>query len=1373
MGGDEDAGKASNVGRFIAPISSQRPSRATIRAVETGTEIMTDLDNHADTCVVSPNTALITTDYETPVRISGYADNVGRTTCRTVTGVIAYEDHQGTTWYLHLHQALEIPGVTHNLLSPMQLRERGLRVNDEPKHLVPNPTEYHHAIAIQRDDEHAELIIPLMLRGVTHCFPTRKPTQQEYDTSDPGYHIDMTHQDVEWDPQTTDYGKSEESMLDVYGRIRKRPKKPDFDRIIAAVARQERDTVPEDDLGLALVANRNVSAIKTQDKRKGVDAPTLSQRWGISIEAAKRTIQSTTQNAIRYFSGERLSRRFRTNDRKLRYRRLSATVFSDTLKAVRKSWFRVNRYAQVFCTNFGWTRAYPMRSKSDAHKGMTQMFQDVGVPHTIVVDNAKEQILGDFKSKASAHGARIKSTEPYSPWQQAAEGVIKEIKRSSLRKQVKMKSPYALWDHSIELEALIRSHTAHGYEELDGQVPETIMTGQTADISPYVEHEWYEWVKAIDPTVSYPNDKEILGRWLGPARDVGPAMCSKILKSNGQILYTSSYRALTTDEWRNPEEAKARQLYDTVIGQKLGEPTTESKIKSIDPDAITPTYDYVEPESSTPDIDDATPEYHDQYIGAEVALPFQGTITTGKVKRRTRTETGDLFGKSHENPILDTRSYEVEFPDGNVSSYTANVIAMNMLAQCDEEGNHLATLDGIIGHDTDGTEILHKDRYIVRGNNRHLRKTTRGWKLHVKWKDGSTSKERLADMKESYPVQVAEYATANGIDSMPAFAWWVPYVLKKRDRIIAAVTNRYVKRTHKFGFEIPKTVERAYEIDKENGNTFWTDAIEKEMKNVRVAFNIVNKEDIPKGYQYIDCHMIFDVKMEANFRRKARLVAGGHQTDQPNVPTYASVVSRETVRIALTYAALNDLEVKGSDIRNAFLAAPCEEKVYTILGPEFGPDQGKYALITRALYGLKSAGSSFNRHLADCMHHMGYKPCKADPDLWIKAEKRPDDGVWYYSYVLFYVDDCLAIRHDATEVLKELDKYFPMKEGSIGDPDIYLGAKLRKVRLDNGVTCWALSSAKYVQEAVTTTEKYIREHLGIDKFPKTGSGPWPTNYVSETDESSELETKRASYYQSLVGILHWMVELGRVDIITETSVLASHMAMPREGHLDAALHVFGYLQRKTNARMVFDPTYPDIDQDQFPRHDWERFYGDVKEAIPIDCPKPLGKSVDLRMMVDADWAGDKARRRSRTGFFIFLNSAPIAWRSKRQATVETSVFGAEFVALKQGIEALRGLRYKLRMMGIPISGPSYVYGDNMSVIKNSSKPESTLNKKSNQICYHAVREAVAMGECLITHIPTGDNLGDLATKLIPGGIKRSRLVDMVLYDIESPSTVDT
>ena len=144
-----------------------------------------------------------------------------------------------------------------------------------------------------------------------------------------------------------------------------------------------------------------------------------------------------------------------------------------------------------------------------------------------------------------------------------------------------------------------------------------------------------------------------------------------------------------------------------------------------------------------------------------------------------------------------------------------------------------------------------------------------------------------------------------------------------------------------------------------------------------------------------------------------------------------------------------------------------------------------------------------------------------------------------------------------------------------------------------------------------------------------------------------------------------------------------------------------------------DPTYPEIDMSNFKKHEWTRFYGDIKEPIPVKMPEPRGKEVDICLYVDSDHAGDKRNRRSRTGFFIFVNSALVNWLSKKQATLETSVFGAEFVAMKQGVEALRGLRYKLRMMGVPISGPSFIYGDNMSVIHNTQRPKSTLKKKAH------------------------------------------------------------
>ena len=139
-------------------------------------------------------------------------------------------------------------------------------------------------------------------------------------------------------------------------------------------------------------------------------------------------------------------------------------------------------------------------------------------------------------------------------------------------------------------------------------------------------------------------------------------------------------------------------------------------------------------------------------------------------------------------------------------------------------------------------------------------------------------------------------------------------------------------------------------------------------------------------------------------------------------------------------------------------------------------------------------------------------------------------------------------------------------------------------------------------------------------------------------------------------------------------------------------------------------------------------------------------------VVDSDHAGDKGVRLSRTGFIIYLNLAPIVWYSRKQSTIKTSLFGAEFVAMKHGMECLRGLHYKLRMMGVELSGPpSYIYGDNMSAIHNTQRPESTLRRTSNSICYHAICKAVALGECLTVLISTHDNPADICMKIISGG----------------------
>jgi hypothetical protein len=272
-------------------------------------------------------------------------------------------------------------------------------------------------------------------------------------------------------------------------------------------------------------------------------------------------------------------------------------------------------------------------------------------------------------------------------------------------------------------------------------------------------------------------------------------------------------------------------------------------------------------------------------------------------------------------------------------------------------------------------------------------------------------------------------------------------------------------------------------------------------------------------------------------------------------------------------------------------------------------------------------------------------------------------------------------------------------------------------------------------------------------------------YKPELDESPELDPTRANLYQSQIGILRWCVQLGCIDIITEVSMLSTYLCLPREGHLEAVFHVFAYMGLHHNARVLFDTTYPYVDMGTFIKTDWKSMYGDVKEMIPTDDPVSRGKEVDLRLFVDSDYAGEQFTKRSRTGFVIYLDIAPVVWFSKRQPTVESSVSGADFVAMKNGIETCRGLRYKLRMMGVALSGPTYVYGENMSVLHNTQQPESVLEKKSNSICYHAVHEYAVMGEALIGHVPSVENPADICTKVVPGGQKRNHLIRLLLHDL--------
>ena len=780
-------------------------------------------------------------------------------------------------------------------------------------------------------------------------------------------------------------------------------------------------------------------------------AETLAELWGIGLNKAKASLNATTQMATRSAILP-ISRRYRA-EKMYGVKRLNGKFATDTLWSDNKS-LNQNVCAQIFSHKNGFSVCYPMRKATVDTIGdsLLDFVHDFGVPEHLKSDGAAAQEGKNTKFMAAVRTYRIKHkfSGRRLPNENPSESAIREIKRRWYRMMDKKLIPLRLWDYVMVWICETGNLCVSSSKYVKGRTPVEIITGETPDISEYTDFGIYDWVTYSINAGTGPNR---LGRWLGVSHKVGQLMSYWVLAASCQVVSAGTVQRLTNDEKATAEWAERMQDFDAKVKSRLNAKDTDlSDLMKAQPqwnrlsmneDDLDFIQEYRHPVQSPAILDEKnepTPDSFDGYLNMELGLPRgeDGEIQHATVKRRAVDHLGQPIGIAHSNPIMDTRMYDIEYLGGTIETVTANLIAENILSQVDERGHRQLLLDEIIDHKYIGDSNA---RITGRGRKRP-RYSAKDWEFCVTWKDGSTNWINVKDLKESYPVQLAEYVNNNKLSQEEAFSWWLPYVLKKRKSIIAKLKSKYWQRSHKYGIRVPKTVEEALRIDKEEGNTFWADAIEAEMRKVRPAFKIYDGDvkDLI-GYQEISTHFIFDIKLGENFRRKARLVADGHKTNTPSSVTYSSVVSRDSVRICLLIAALNDLNILAGDIENAYIAAPCREKCWTWAGKEFGSDQGRPLIIVRALYGLKSSGAAFRAFLAETLDDMGFQSSHADPDVWLRPATKPD-GENYYEYILCYVDDILSISLQPDRPMKEIQRMFKFKNDIVQKPDFYLGAKL-------------------------------------------------------------------------------------------------------------------------------------------------------------------------------------------------------------------------------------------------------------------------------------------------------------------------------------------
>ena len=251
---------------------------------------------------------------------------------------------------------------------------------------------------------------------------------------------------------------------------------------------------------------------------------------------------------------------------------------------------------------------------------------------------------------------------------------------------------------------------------------------------------------------------------------------------------------------------------------------------------------------------------------------------------------------------------------------------------------------------------------------------------------------------------------------------------------------------------------------------------------------------------------------------------------------------------------------------------------------------------------------------------MGFSPSRADPDIWMRRKGS------HYEYIAVYVDDLAIAAKDPAEITETLQTTYGFKLKGVGPLEFHLGCDFAR---DNDGTLH-FGPKRYIGKMLDAYEKMHNEK------PKAANSPLEKNHHPEVDESPLLDEDGIKKYMSMIGALQWAVSLGRFDIITAVMTLSRFRAAPRQGHLDRAKRVYGYLQKFSSAAVRVRTGVPDYSDLPTTEYDWmHTVYGSVTEEIPKDAPEPLGKPVVVTTYVDANLYRDLITGPS-LAFYIYL-----------------------------------------------------------------------------------------------------------------------------------------
>ena len=1016
--------------------------------------------------------------------------------------------------------------------------------------------------------------VPLLIKdGLAYATSIGRSTDQDMDTYP---HVLIISPD-EWDPSQVPDQLLGVPMFDACG---------DFNKPIIANLNNLLDAPPGDcescpEISSVFTANLHQSS--PQEPDWNTQRPFLA--W-TSPSSIKDTFNVTTRHGTAPNTQDYIKNHFKPRNPVFIIPRCSEDVATDTIFSDTPAVDDGSTMAQFFCGHDTLVcDAYGIKSTKQFINTLSDNIRKWGAMDTLISDGGKYDISKGVTDLLHSLFIQDYQSESYHQDQNKTETYFGPAMRYT--NTVMHTSGYlaCCWLLCLQYLFVVLHHLAS--PTLQGICPVQALQGTTPDIS-FMPHTSifepvYYRIEFSEPDFHLPSPSNAKkGYWVGFAANQGGSL---------------TWRTLTEDTQRIIICSGIQSALSTTTNQRLASPSGEG---------TTLPFSIPYPQHSKNSLpldpfDEYTPNF-EQFVNSQSGEDEDNPIHMATI------DILNLLGRSFLLP-----------PEDNGEHHMANIIDIDDHGQPLEDikfklkinkdqAEEIMSYNQLMDYIQKGTDAeedpdsLFKFRDIVaqQGPLESIDPDQKESKYNVmvEWESGEVTYEPLTLISKDDPITCAVYAKKH--DLLDTTGWkHLKRYAKTSKRLIRAVKQSRIRQVrasarYQHGFQVP-----------ENSNTHWQDAMDLELTQI---------------HEY----KVFKDTVKHDGKLKARLVADGHLTKEP-------VVSLRSLRMVVFLTQLNDFEIWGADVGNAYLEAYTDQNLCIIAGPEFKELQGHLLIMIKALHGTCSGGARWHDRLFDILQELKFKPSKADPDVWM----RPEPGGTCYEYIAVYVDDLAIAAKDPQAFYNELKKR--SLEYHLGctykeDPDRTLAADPRR----------------YVNKILESYERMFKEKPRKSRPPLEG-GDHP-----ELDTPELCDEHQTNQFQTLIGQLQWLISPGYFDIAVHVMSLSRFRAQPRKGHLDRAKRIVGYLLFLPDGAIRFRTGEPDLSSLKDQEYDWTRsVYSGACEQIPHDIPKPLGKHGQTTHYVDVNLHHDLATGKVVTAVLHFLNQTPIDAYSKRHHLVSS------------------------------------------------------------------------------------------------------------------------